>query len=407
MAAQLFEVSGYAATTMADIAKAAGVLPGSLYYHFASKEEIAVEILAELDRDLNALAATVSRHLSATGDGPEDRVRYLAEEVTALSVRRGAALRLYSYEAPSAATERFRAALRLQAPALEKVWKRALDGLVPKDSPNARDLGLLRFALHRLTLHATINLPGRTDARYLARQICDLLLHGMIIDCPDDRALDASEAVQAAQAAIDDWPPPPRPTGSGSREDIIAAARTEFARRGYNATTIRDVAEAAGVRMGTLYRRVDSKEEILSEILQSYSGHMDRALRSALTAGTSVAAAVDAFTLVLVHAKRRFREETDIVKFGSRGDRPANAPFEEYFKQTQARLRLLEQVLARGIAERSVRPIGAPAELGLHVRSIAWVPYQDFARSGVPRTHRFLRNSLLRGFVNAPAGASA
>lgn len=398
-AARLFAVSGYSATTMTDIANAVGILPGSLYHHFTSKEEIAVEILSELDQELSALAATTSRRLAKIDGGPEERLRYLAREVTTLSVRNSAALRLYSYEAPSAATERFRSALKLQAPALEKVWKRALDGLVPPSVARSRDLGLLRFAFHQLTLNAALNVPCQGEAENIARQTCDLLLKGLITDCPDDRDLDGSAAMRAARAAMADWRPPHEPAGTGTRDDIIAAARAEFARRGYSATTIRDVAEAAGVRMGTLYRRVDSKEEILKEILDGYTASMDQALRGALTTGDSVAASLDAFGLVFVNGKRRFRQESDIVKFSSRGLGATGGPFQEYFEQTQSRLRLLESLLAQGIADSSVRPFTATESLGPHIRAVVWLPYQDFGRASAPRTHTFLRTSLLRGFL--------
>jgi AcrR family transcriptional regulator len=39
-AARLFAERGYAATSMRDIAQAASMLPGSLYYHFAAKEDL-------------------------------------------------------------------------------------------------------------------------------------------------------------------------------------------------------------------------------------------------------------------------------------------------------------------------------------------------------------------------------
>ena len=39
-AARLFAQHGYAATSMRDIAQAASMLPGSLYYHFAAKEDL-------------------------------------------------------------------------------------------------------------------------------------------------------------------------------------------------------------------------------------------------------------------------------------------------------------------------------------------------------------------------------
>lgn len=46
-AARLFRTHGYHATSMRDIAAAVGMLPGSIYYHFASKDELLVTIYEE------------------------------------------------------------------------------------------------------------------------------------------------------------------------------------------------------------------------------------------------------------------------------------------------------------------------------------------------------------------------
>jgi len=46
-AARFFSEKGYGYTSMRDIAGMAGMLPGSLYYHFASKEELLVAVYAE------------------------------------------------------------------------------------------------------------------------------------------------------------------------------------------------------------------------------------------------------------------------------------------------------------------------------------------------------------------------
>ncbi len=46
-AAKLLRSNGYASTSLRDIATATGMKAGSLYYHFASKEEIAETVMAE------------------------------------------------------------------------------------------------------------------------------------------------------------------------------------------------------------------------------------------------------------------------------------------------------------------------------------------------------------------------
>src|SRR3954466_11794070 len=46
-AAKLLRRNGYASTSLRDIAAATGMKAGSLYYHFASKEEIAETVMAE------------------------------------------------------------------------------------------------------------------------------------------------------------------------------------------------------------------------------------------------------------------------------------------------------------------------------------------------------------------------
>lgn len=46
-AAHLFRKKGYKGTTVRDIAEAVGILSGSLFYHFSTKEEILLEIMRE------------------------------------------------------------------------------------------------------------------------------------------------------------------------------------------------------------------------------------------------------------------------------------------------------------------------------------------------------------------------
>ena len=55
-----------------------------------------------------------------------------------------------------------------------------------------------------------------------------------------------------------------------SRAQILEAALKLFSRRGYGATSIRDIAEAAGVSTGSLYHQFADKETIFQKLLDQY-----------------------------------------------------------------------------------------------------------------------------------------
>jgi AcrR family transcriptional regulator len=69
-AAQLFNERGFHATSMRDIAKEVGMLSGSIYYHFQSKEEM---LLAVYEQGMQRIAEEVDRAVAAA-DEPWQRL---------------------------------------------------------------------------------------------------------------------------------------------------------------------------------------------------------------------------------------------------------------------------------------------------------------------------------------------
>ena len=57
---------------------------------------------------------------------------------------------------------------------------------------------------------------------------------------------------------------------SERRDELLDIAAELFADRGLKATTVRDIAEAAGILSGSLYHHFDSKETMVDEILRSF-----------------------------------------------------------------------------------------------------------------------------------------
>jgi AcrR family transcriptional regulator len=54
------------------------------------------------------------------------------------------------------------------------------------------------------------------------------------------------------------------------REELLAIAARLFAERGFKNTTVRDIADAAGILSGSLYHHFDSKESMVDELLNTF-----------------------------------------------------------------------------------------------------------------------------------------
>jgi AcrR family transcriptional regulator len=54
------------------------------------------------------------------------------------------------------------------------------------------------------------------------------------------------------------------------RDELLGLAATMMAERGLRATTVRDIADAAGILSGSLYHHFKSKEEMVDEVLRGF-----------------------------------------------------------------------------------------------------------------------------------------
>jgi AcrR family transcriptional regulator len=62
----------------------------------------------------------------------------------------------------------------------------------------------------------------------------------------------------------------PAPAAKTRRNELLALAATMFAQRGLRATTVRDIADSAGILSGSLYHHFSSKEEMVDEVLRGF-----------------------------------------------------------------------------------------------------------------------------------------
>jgi TetR/AcrR family transcriptional regulator, cholesterol catabolism regulator len=80
---------------------------------------------------------------------------------------------------------------------------------------------------------------------------------------------------------------------SQRRADMVVLAAELFAQKGYRATTVREIADAAGILSGSLYHHFDSKESIGDEILSSFINEVLANYRAAAASAQTPRAAIE------------------------------------------------------------------------------------------------------------------
>ncbi|GLW98627.1 TetR/AcrR family transcriptional regulator [Microtetraspora sp. NBRC 16547] len=159
-------------------------------------------------------------------------------------------------------------------------------------------------------------------------------------------------------------------TRAGRRTELLATAAEVFAARGYAATTVREIADAAGILGGSLYYHFDSKESIVDEILSTFLDDLWARYDEVLGSGLGARETMESLVIESFRAIDRHRAAVVIYQNESRhlseGERFT------YLGESWDRFeRMWREVLDRGIKEHAFR-----------------------SDLDVPLVHRFLRDTV-------------
>lgn len=179
-AAEVFAEQGYNATTVRTIADQAGMLAGSLYYHFDSKESMLEEILHTfLDELWDGYDAVLE-----AGLGPRETLQALVTESFKEIDRHRAAVAIYQKESRQlAAQERF-AFLAESQSKFEKAWLTTLErGVADRVFRDDLDVRLTyRFVRDTVWVAASWYRPGgQHSPEEIARQYLSMVLDGIAV----------------------------------------------------------------------------------------------------------------------------------------------------------------------------------------------------------------------------------
>jgi AcrR family transcriptional regulator len=261
------------------------------------------------------------------------------------------------------------------------------------------DLDGLAERLYRSMLHVGVGVSHRGPGGALMPALrCRILLHGLAVQRPSKAALDRSEAMEAARRVVATWA---APSADDRAAHLLVVARAEFGRHGYEATTVRDIASAAGVSTGTVYRMFGSKDELLAAIMGSFVENVTTAWNAVLQSTSSAIEKLDALIWVSIMVLDRFSEEYRIQLAWLRQSPPSTM---DLGAPSVAQLRQVKSLLAAGVRAGEVRIEGANADMRARcVVELIWTPETIVRSAGPAGAHALARDAVLRGAARVTA----
>ncbi|WP_174552792.1 TetR/AcrR family transcriptional regulator [Nocardia harenae] len=185
----------------------------------------------------------------------------------------------------------------------------------------------------------------------------------------------------------------PDATKPNRRAELLALAAELFAERGLRATTVRDIADSAGILSGSLYHHFDSKESMVDEILRGFLDDLFGRYREIVGAGLGSRDTLEALVRSSYESFDRFHAAVAIYQTEAKRLRGSErfAYIEEYNREFRA---LWHRVLTAGVADGTFR-----AELDVELayrflRDTVWVAVRWY-RPGGPVTVENLAKQYL------------
>lgn len=156
------------------------------------------------------------------------------------------------------------------------------------------------------------------------------------------------------------------------RAELLATAAEVFAGRGYSTTTVRQVADAAGMLGGSLYYHFDSKESMVDEILSAFLTELWETYDDILEQGMGARRTLEALVAASFDSIDRHRPAVVIYQNESK-HLGTNERF-GYLLDSQKRFRLMwVGLLERGIEEGDFRADLDPPIVYRFIRDTVWV----------------------------------
>lgn len=177
------------------------------------------------------------------------------------------------------------------------------------------------------------------------------------------------------------------------REEVLAAAAFCFMKRGYEATSMDDVAEALGATKGRVYHHFRSKPELFFEVYRRAMAILMEGAAAAEADGGTAAERLRRLSLSHVlsmmetqNFQRSLTLGSDLYRFGVASEH--KAVLEELMDMRRAYEDVFRRILAEGGADGSLGRADPSLSARTLLGSLNWVAIWYRPRAGETRAHR-------------------
>ncbi|MFZ2512638.1 MAG: TetR/AcrR family transcriptional regulator [Gordonia sp. (in: high G+C Gram-positive bacteria)] len=171
------------------------------------------------------------------------------------------------------------------------------------------------------------------------------------------------------------------PDGMSRRDQLLGIAGALFADRGLRSTTVRDIADTAGILSGSLYHHFDSKEAMVDELLRGFLDELFTRYREIASAGLSAAETLR--QLVIASFESIDAHHTSVAIYQNEARQLADQERFAYIGERNTEFRdLWESVLRRGVDDGEFRADLDVELVYRFLRDTVWVAVRWYRPGG-------------------------
>jgi AcrR family transcriptional regulator len=165
------------------------------------------------------------------------------------------------------------------------------------------------------------------------------------------------------------------------RDELLDLAATMFADRGLRATTVRDIADSAGILSGSLYHHFKSKEQMVEEVLRDFLDWLFGRYQEIVEAETDPLERVKGLFMASFEAIEH--RHAQVVIYQDEAKRLSPLPqFSFVDERNREQRRMWVDILTQGVAEGSFRPDLDVDLVYRFIRDTTWVSVRWYQPGG-------------------------